>query len=413
MLNHGGSMSRAELSALIREVQKRHRAVPEMVRGMHVPYYRRGEMSIPAFAMPAGGDPARDGRTESLRLMRKAGTLPVDLFFFDCEDAAPDHPEYKAFARTFAAEALTTFDFGDRIVGFRPNNIRTDYFEEDLVQVVTGAGHRLDVIIIPKTETADEISDIIAITRRAQQLAGHTNTISFEVLVESPRAFFEAERIAAIDGVTALILGSFDLARTIGGAVDPGTWMEDQAGIRQYLPLAAAARGKEAVDAITATLPLRPPRPPSMTDLAYRTVLATDPAQIDTANLPPEFVKGLCSRWKAMTLAALEAQSARRCGYSAKWILHPDQIDPVQSAWTPSATAAREALRLVAGYARAAIRGSGVELAGNRLADKAVVGADWWTVRAALRAGVLKTADIEGTGLTMAQLERTVRTRDA
>lgn len=405
-------MSDAELRGMIRGLQARHRAAPEMTRGLHVPYHRRGEMSVPAFTMTPGGDPSTDGRTASLRLMKKACTLPADLCFFDCEDAAPDHPAYKSFARTFAAEALTTLDFGDRIVGFRPNNIRTEYFEDDLVEVITRAGHRIQVVIIPKTEQAAEVEDVIRIVRRVQALAGHTNTIAFEVLIESPRALLEAENIAAIDGVAALILGPFDFARTRGGTVDPALWTSDMAFVRQYLPIAAAAHGKEAVDGITATLPIRPPRPPEMTDDAYRSALAMDPTATGPGLLPPDFHAALCRRASAMALARNEAESARRCGYAAKWILHPDQIAPVQGAWTPSRETAEAALHLVAGYARSAKTGSGVELSGNRLTDKAVVATDWWLVRAALRDQVLTAADIAGTGFTIKELERTVHTRN-
>lgn len=405
-------MSAEELSQLIRSIQERHRGVPEMVRGMSVPYHRRGEMSIPAFSMPSGGDPATDGRAASLRLMRKASTLPVDMFFYDCEDAAPDHPEFKAFARQFATEALTTCDFGGRIVGFRPNNIRTDYFEDDLVEVITRAGHHLQVMVIPKTEHAEEVRDIITIVKRLQALAGHTNRLLFEVLIESPAAFLEAESIAAINDVTALILGPFDFARTIGGTVDPHTWTIDQTVIRQQLPIVAAAAGKEAVDAITAVLPIRPAIPAGMSEEQYRFALAADPDTLDPARYGPAFLRDLHRRGEAIALAAREAASARRCGYAAKWILHPDQIEPVQSAWTPTREAALAALELAARYAMDARKGSGVGLTGNRLADKAVVAADWWLVVAGLRSTVLAPADIAATGLTLEELERTVHTRD-
>jgi citrate lyase subunit beta/citryl-CoA lyase len=406
-------MSVADLRGMIRGIQARHRAAPEMTRGALVPYHRRGEMSVPAFTMAPGGDPATDGRTASLRLMQKVCAHPVDLFFFDCEDAAPDHPAFKSFARTFAADALTSFDFGERIVGFRPNNIRTDYFEDDIVEVITRAGHRVQVVIIPKTEQAAEVEDIIRIVRRIQRHAGHTNTIHFEVLIESPRGLMDAERIAALDGVTALILGPFDFARTTGGTVDPELWTRDLAFVRQYLPVAAAAHGKEAVDAITATLPIRPPRPDAMAAETYHSALAMDPATAPPGTFPADFLAALHRRSEALKLARTEAESARRCGYAAKWILHPDQIAPVQGAWTPSRETAEAALHLVAGYARAALEGSGVELSGNRLTDKAVVGADWWLVRAALRGRVLTAADIAATGLTIEELERTVHTRSA
>ena len=117
-------------------------------------------------------------------------------------------------------------------------------------------------------------------------------------------------------------------------------------------------------------------------------------------------------RRKAIELASTDAMNARRCGYSAKWILHPDQIGPIQQAWTPTREGAMDALKLTAAYARAAQTGSGAEVDGNRLADKAVVGTDWWIVLAALRGNVITESDIEATGFTLQQLKRTVVTHD-
>jgi hypothetical protein len=80
-----------DLRKTIASIQSRHRARPEMMRGMKVPYYRRGEMSIPSFKMAAGGDIEKDARALSLKLMGKAAQLPIDFFFYDLEDAAPDN----------------------------------------------------------------------------------------------------------------------------------------------------------------------------------------------------------------------------------------------------------------------------------------------------------------------------------
>lgn len=376
----------SSIHTLIADVQRRHRATKEMVRGLHVPYYRRGEMSIPAFKMKSGGDPAVDGRADSLKLMKKAAELPIDFFFYDLEDAAPDNPEFKVWARKFVIEALQTCDFGGRVRAFRPNNIRTEYFEQDCCTVLEKAGDRVQAMVIPKSENADEVKDIVQVVNAIQRVCGHSNTINFEVLIESPKAFCEAEKIAAIPQVTALIFGAWDFARTIGGRVEAETWIHDQGTARQLLPIIAAAYGKEAVDAVTGTLPIRPK--------------------------DPNDTEGLKRREAAIALARRDALDARRCGYAAKWILHPDQIAPIHAAWTPPREEALAALQLTADYATAALRGSGAEVDGNRLADKAVVGTDWWIVQAGLRAGILNDQDIVATGFTRETLERTVVTRD-
>jgi citrate lyase subunit beta/citryl-CoA lyase len=405
-------MNLSDIAVSIKAVQNRHRAVHEMVKSLLVPYYRRGEMAIPAFKMKPGGNPETDGRVTSLKLMKKVVDLPVDFFFYDLEDASPDHPEFKSFARSFVVEALTSLDFGNRVVAFRPNNIRTEYFEQDLLEILPKAGHRIDAMVIPKTEHAEEVRDIILLVNQIQERAGHANTISFEILIESPKAFLEAEKIAALDQVTALIFGSWDFARTIGGMVNPETWISDQLHARQHLPIVAAAHGKEAVDAVTGTLPLRPKVPEGMSEEEFLSALTEDPAKISVGRYGREFVQQLQDRAHAIALAERDARNARACGYAAKWVLHPDQIVPIQRAWTPERGEALAALRLAAAYARAAITGSGAEVDGNRLADKAVVGTDWWIVRSGLRAGVLNEADIASTGLTLQQLQRSVVTHD-
>jgi citrate lyase subunit beta/citryl-CoA lyase len=398
--------------AMIKDVVGKHRKIEEMVKGANVPYYRRGEMSIPAFKMKAGGNVETDGRENSLKLMGKAAQFPIDFFFYDLEYASPDHPEYKVYSREFVVEALTTNDFGNRVVAFRPNNVRTPYFEEDLLTVLPRAGKQLQAMVIPKTETADEIKDIVKIIKQIQKLCGQTNTISLEVLIESPKAFTEAHLIAAIPDVSALIFGAWDFARTIGGRVEADTWIEDQAVARQLLPIMAAAYGKDAVDAVTGTLPIRPKPPEGMDGTQMKKAYALNPEQLDESIWGKDFVSQMKKHHRAITLAKRDAENARRCGYAAKWILHPDQIDVIQGAWTPSREDAKAALKLAADYTRAARTGSGAEVDGDRLADKAVVGTDWWLVRAALQGGILTDADIQETGFSLDQLERTVRTHD-
>ena len=91
-----------------------------------------------------------------------------------------------------------------------------------------------------------------------------------EILIESPRAFMEAEKIAAIDGVAALIFGAWDFARTIGGKVTADDWIYDQGTARQLLPIIAGSHGKDAVDAVTGTLPIRPKLPEGMDVDTYK-----------------------------------------------------------------------------------------------------------------------------------------------
>jgi len=406
-------MSLTKIRQEIALIQGRHRGRPESMRGQKVPYYRRGEMSIPGFKSPPGGDVEVDGRALSLKLMGKAAQLPIDFFFYDLEDASPDNATYKPLARSFVIEALRANDYGERVVAFRPNNIRTPYFEDDVVEVVHAVGDKLNAMVIPKTEYADEVADIAKIVADVQRIAGRDNPIFLEVLIESPRAFLEAEKIAAVDGVTALIFGAWDFARTIGGKVTADDWVYDQATVRQLLPVIAGAYGKDAVDAVTGTLPIRPKAPESLSREQAAAALLADPSTLDVGILGASFVDACRARHRALSLAERDARNARNAGYAAKWILHPDQIEPIHKAWTPAREEAVAALKLAADYAKAAQFGSGAEVDGDRLADKAVVGTDWWIVLAGLKSGILTQADVAATGMTIEALERSVVTHDA
>ena len=373
-------LQRQDLHDEIHALQER--LAPPQRRGRLVPYRRRGVMAIPAFKMQPGGDPAIDGRAQTWKLLQKATSQPVDCFFYDLEDAAPDHPEFKAFARQFCAEALAQLDFGKRVVAFRPNDVRSPYFEDDLVDVLTAAGQKLHALVIAKTEDASEIRAIARLVAQIQRHAGHDNRPMLEVLIESPRAFQQAQAIAAVPSVASLTFGAWDFARLVGGEVRAQTWTADLLAVRQLLPVIAASEGKDAIDAVTATLPIRPTAQPGTSEHA---------AQVQ-------------DRDQALLLAARDASSAKILGFAGKWVLHPEQIAPIQDAWKPTRQRAQAALAQAVAYARAAKSGSGAELTGVQLADRAVIGADWWLVEDALAGGVLTAEECENSGVKLAAL---------
>lgn len=401
--------SSQDFLADLRQTHLRHAQTTEQVRGLHVPYHRRGVLSIPAFKMAAGGDPRTDGRAQSLKLMGGAKRFAVDSLFFDLEDAAPDQPEFKQFAREFAIEALLTTDLPDRVVGFRPNNLRTEYFEQDFAQVLLRAGHRLDYVVLPKSESADEVADVARLLRLALRLSGVDRPVWLEVLIESPRAFAEAQRIAAIPEVSALAYGAYDFARCIGAQVRPDQWLDDHRAVRQLLPVLAAAEGKEALDAVTAAIPVRPAKPAGWTDQQFQKAFSGSDTPLGLDG--QAFAEAMTRRQRALDLTRRDAQDARALGFAGKWVLHPDQIAPIQAAWLPNRAQALQDLAVVASYALAGQSGSGAQVTGHQMADKAVIGALWWEVRAALRGQVLQPADIDATGASLELLQRAVVTR--
>ena len=371
-----------QVRQMLRTAQRRHTRTPLWGRGARVPYYRRGELVVPGFYLPAGAtDPVGQSRNSTIKMMQAAAALPADLFFYDLSAVPEDDPRYATLARRYVIDALQNFDYGDRVRGVRPHAFRSDHFEDDLIEVVGAVGDRLDLIVLGGIESADEVRDIQQVLRNLQRVAGRSNRITFEVIIQSPRAYLQAEAIAGVETVSSLALGVWGLSRSVGGQLHPESWTEDLCALRQTLPLIAAAHGKDAVDGASARSPVRP-------------------KSADDTHAMEKYRQDL-------ELTHREAENARRLGFAAKWILHPDQIEPAQSAWTPSREMALSTLNMTVELARKANSSFGATAV-----DKTGIMTDWWNVRAALQAGKLTLDDISKTGYTLQQLERFVRTDD-
>src|SRR5438132_8364439 len=91
----------------------------------------------------------------SLKMMSRAAESAADEVILDLEDSCA--VSQKVEARKTLVEALRTLDFRGKIRAFRPNNIRTRYFYRDVIEVVEAAGQFVDVVVIPKVYTAQDV----------------------------------------------------------------------------------------------------------------------------------------------------------------------------------------------------------------------------------------------------------------
>ena len=97
---------------------------------------RRSELSTP------GSNP---------KMIERAAASNADLVFLDLEDAVS--PNEKVPSRKYIVEGLNTLDWGKKTRAVRINGTHTHWCYEDLVEVVTGAGRNIDVIILPKPKS--------------------------------------------------------------------------------------------------------------------------------------------------------------------------------------------------------------------------------------------------------------------
>ena len=215
------------------------------------------------------------------RKLAKAAALEPDEVILDLEDAVA--PERKDAARELVARALRDLEWSAATVAVRVNRGSTD----DLALV---ADARPDVVVVPKVESPDEVAGL---------------ALPVEAQIETARGLVECERIAAVEGVEALVFGPGDLAASLGV---PELVLGEGAHVEYALArvvVAARAFGRAAVDG-------------------------------------PHVALGDEEGLRA---------SARRSfllGYDGKWCIHPAQVAICNEVYAPTPEQVERARRIVA-----------------------------------------------------------------
>jgi len=243
-----------------------------------------------------------------MKMMAKAAASDADEVIFDLEDAVA--PAQKDAARAQALAALKTLEFKNgKVRAYRINAVGTPWWKADLEL----AAHA-DVVVIPKVRSADEVRLIAALT---------PERLGLEVLIETAVGLVHAYEIAKAGRVQSLIFGVADFAADLGARDFKGDFNVP----RMQVLIAARAAGVQAIDSVT--------------------VQYTDPSQ-----------------------TARDAENAARMGYDGKWAIHPSQLEPIHTAFNPTAEELASAQRLIDAYAHA---GKGaIELDGE-MVDAATV----------------------------------------
>lgn len=283
----------------------------------------------------------------SLKLAQKAVGSAADEVMLDLEDACA--VSQKIPARKTLIEALNTLDWGGKIRAFRPNNLRTAYFLDDLMEVIGGAGQNVDVVILPKTEEPDEIKFVDRLlTMLERKFDLEAGKIQLEVLIESAKGILNAEAIAsASPRMAGLIFGIADYAGDTGALLTEDAFT-DFYYAKQKTVAAARSAGIDAVDCVT---------------LKFRNV----------------------------ELTRSDARKARSMGFDGKWVIHPDQIGVVNEAFSPSMEELEKAKKIVEAYKKADVeQGLGAIVIGDEMVDAATIRVEKKKLAIAQKAGLLK-----------------------
>jgi citrate lyase subunit beta/citryl-CoA lyase len=267
-------------------------------------------------------------------LFAKALGGDADAISFDLEDAVQESRKVEArqTLRTFLE--ATPVRPGGKLIIVRVNGLATPHFEADIAAV---AGPSVDLINVPKPESADDIRAVADALARHEAERGIERPIGILANIESPRGLRLAAEIArAHPRVAGLQLGLGDLFEPFGIDRSDAAAVHD---VQLAVRLSAAESGRWVCDTV------------------YGTV--SDPEGYTR-----------------------EAETARRLGYIGKSCIHPTQVPLANAVFRPSDQEIAAALRVVEAARGAERRGVGAFLVDGRMIDgpfihraEAVVGA--------------------------------------
>ncbi|MBI4571371.1 MAG: CoA ester lyase, partial [Chloroflexi bacterium] len=254
-------------------------------------------------------------------LLEKAARFPADVLCIDLEESVL--PEEKAAARELAASAAAKLAAAGRTVHVRVNSIRSGETRDDLAAVVRPG---LAGVLLAKTESPQDVRQADVLLRE-QELAHEIRpgTVALVAAIESARALLRCEEIShASTRLVALMLGGEDFAFDMGVArTRDGQELEFA---RAVIATCARAAGLVALD--------------------------TPWAEIGD-------IDGLVA----------DAERARAAGFTGKYLIHPDHIEPVHRVFTPNEEEVAQARRVLAAWEEAQAKGQGAVQFEGRMLD--------------------------------------------
>lgn len=242
------------------------------------------------------------------KMLNKALGLAADSLILDLEDSVT--PDRKASAREAVCEWLSAAEFGSQEKLVRINPMDSEWGREDLEAVLR---HRPDGIVLPKVLDLKAVHAVDQLIKNQEQLAAadYSDVKLLLIGTEMAAAVFNLNEMVRHERVNGVTWGAEDLSVSLGARAkrdEQGNYLEVFSFVRSMCLLSAVAAEVQAIDAV----------------------------YVDIKNS-----EGL----------RRECKTAADMGFSAKLTIHPDQIDIVNEAFTPSAAEVEEATALIAAFA--------------------------------------------------------------
>ena len=286
----------------------------------------------------------------SARFIEKAATSDADIIFLDLEDSVP--ADRKEQARKDVIAALNELDFGSKSISVRINSFETQYMYRDLIDLVEQAGHKLDLLLIPKVESAAQIQAVDMLLTQIELAKEIKQPIGIECLIETPLGMQNIFEIAAASPRNeSLFFGSADYAAATGAQI---TMIGGPNADYHILtdPDATGARHVHWGDMWHFHI--------------ARLVAAARAHGLRPIDGPYADIKD-AEGW----LAA--AQRAKTLGCEGKMMIHPNQIKWANDLFKPSEAEIAQARRILHAMEQARVQGSGAVVLDGKMIDIASI----------------------------------------
>jgi malyl-CoA/(S)-citramalyl-CoA lyase len=135
----------------------------------------------------------------------------VDIILGNLEDAVKT--EMKIPARRGLIDIAKKTDFGHTQLWTRVNSLDSPWVLDDFIELVTEIGDKLDVIMVPKVEGAQDIHYVDRLLAQLEARAGVENPLLVHAILETAEGVANVEEIAgASPRMQGISLGPADLA---------------------------------------------------------------------------------------------------------------------------------------------------------------------------------------------------------
>lgn len=252
------------------------------------------------------------------RALEKARSLPADALILDMEDAVA--PEAKEDARAKVVAAVKEGGYGKREIIIRVNGLDTPWGMDDIKAAVAA---KPDAILVPKINSPEDVMR----ADQALSAAEAAQDMQLWCMIETPLAILNLQAIAAKAASTRMsvwVMGTNDLAKELFSAHTPARIpMLTSLGLSL---LAARAYGLVALDGVHNDIK-------------------------DEAG----FV-AICEQGRDM-------------GFDGKTLIHPDQLDPCNTIFSPHPDAVEFARLTIAAFNAPENKGKGVLKVEGRMVE--------------------------------------------